>query len=132
MICSASSTALSAYPEQKKKLKDVNEQLAKLEPKVKQAKKIAKDEKDPEKKKPLSEAARKLVAAMGVLAFAAYGAYRLSDAPRPGPGGEAGLAEGTCPEAERACRESIAIPVYPRLPSTAIERVCEAIRGAVE
>ena len=46
--------------------------------------------------------------------------------------GAAGLAEGTCPEAERACRESISIPVYPRLPSTAIERVCEAIRGAVE
>ena len=49
-------------PEQKLKLKSVNEQLAKLEPEVNLAKKTATEEKDPEKKKPLMQAARELVA----------------------------------------------------------------------
>ena len=35
-----------------------------------------------------------LVAAVGILAFAAYGGYRLADAPRHEPGAVAGLAEG--------------------------------------
>lgn len=35
-----------------------------------------------------------LAAAVGVLSFAAYGGYRLSDAPRRGPDGPAALAEG--------------------------------------
>jgi dTDP-3-amino-3,4,6-trideoxy-alpha-D-glucose transaminase len=41
------------------------------------------------------------------------------------------LPPGACPEAERACEESISIPIYPRLPAASIERVCEVIRDAV-
>jgi dTDP-4-amino-4,6-dideoxygalactose transaminase len=41
------------------------------------------------------------------------------------------LPPGTCPEAERACEESISIPIYPRLAPASVERVCEVIRGAV-
>ena len=41
------------------------------------------------------------------------------------------LCPGTCPEAERACAESISIPLYPRLTPEAIERVCEVILTAV-
>lgn len=40
------------------------------------------------------------------------------------------LPEGTCPEAERACTESISVPIYPRLPLPAIERVAQVIRKA--
>ena len=45
--------------------------------------------------------------------------------------GDARLPVGTCPEAERACAEAISVPIYPRLASSAIERVCEVIRAAV-
>lgn len=45
--------------------------------------------------------------------------------------GDARLAEGTCPEAERACREAISVPIFPRLAPAAIERVCEVIRAAL-
>jgi dTDP-4-amino-4,6-dideoxygalactose transaminase len=45
--------------------------------------------------------------------------------------GDARQPEGSCPEAERACREAISIPIYPRLSSAAIDRVCEVIRGAL-
>jgi dTDP-4-amino-4,6-dideoxygalactose transaminase len=45
--------------------------------------------------------------------------------------GQRRLPEGTCPEAERACEESISLPIYPRLPSASLERVCEVIRGAL-
>lgn len=41
------------------------------------------------------------------------------------------LPEGTCPEAERACAESISIPIYPRIPQESIERVCDVIQSAV-
>lgn len=41
------------------------------------------------------------------------------------------LPAGACPEAERACEESISIPIYPQLPPASIERVCGVIRGAV-
>ncbi len=41
------------------------------------------------------------------------------------------LPAGTCPEAERACEESISIPIYPRISDGAIDRVCGLIRGAV-
>jgi dTDP-4-amino-4,6-dideoxygalactose transaminase len=45
--------------------------------------------------------------------------------------GAARLPVGTCPEAERACDESISLPIYPRLASAAVERVCEVIRNGV-
>ncbi len=48
--------------EVKEKLNEVNAQLKKLEPEVNKAKKVATDEKDPEKKKPLMAAAKELVA----------------------------------------------------------------------
>jgi dTDP-4-amino-4,6-dideoxygalactose transaminase len=38
-----------------------------------------------------------------------------------------GVAEGALPEAERACREVLALPVYPGLREEEIEAVCEAI-----
>jgi dTDP-4-amino-4,6-dideoxygalactose transaminase len=38
---------------------------------------------------------------------------------------------GTCPEAERACEESVSLPIYPRIPPASIERVCELIRNAL-
>jgi len=41
------------------------------------------------------------------------------------------LPAGSCPEAERACEEAISLPIYPRIPADSIERVCEAIRGAL-
>lgn len=42
------------------------------------------------------------------------------------------LPAGTCPQAERACEESISVPIYPRIPDEAVERVCTVIRGALE
>jgi hypothetical protein len=54
--------ALLGTPEQKGRLNKLNEQLAKLDPEVKEAKKTATDEGDPEKKKALMQAARDLVA----------------------------------------------------------------------
>jgi dTDP-4-amino-4,6-dideoxygalactose transaminase len=41
------------------------------------------------------------------------------------------LPEGTCPEAERACEESVSVPIYPRIGNDAIDRVCAVIREAV-
>ena len=41
------------------------------------------------------------------------------------------LCPGTCPEAERACAESISIPLHPQLSPASIERVCEVIVEAV-
>ncbi|HVH17833.1 MAG TPA: DegT/DnrJ/EryC1/StrS family aminotransferase [Myxococcota bacterium] len=41
------------------------------------------------------------------------------------------LCPGTCPEAERACAESISIPLHPQLSPASIERVCEVILEAV-
>jgi dTDP-4-amino-4,6-dideoxygalactose transaminase len=38
------------------------------------------------------------------------------------------LAEGTCPEAERACREVICLPIHPRLQPAELDRVADAIR----
>ncbi len=49
-------------PGEQAELKDIDARLAILNPKVEQAKKIALAEKDPEKKKPLMQAARELVA----------------------------------------------------------------------
>lgn len=40
-----------------------------------------------------------------------------------------GLAEGALPEAERACREVISLPMYPELPLDSVERVAEAVRA---
>jgi dTDP-4-amino-4,6-dideoxygalactose transaminase len=45
--------------------------------------------------------------------------------------GAARLPAGHCPEAERACAESLSLPIYPQLPHASIERVCEVIRRAV-
>lgn len=45
--------------------------------------------------------------------------------------GAEALPEGTCPEAERACEESVSVPIYPRIPNEAIDRVCAVIRDAV-
>jgi dTDP-4-amino-4,6-dideoxygalactose transaminase len=45
--------------------------------------------------------------------------------------GDGRLPAGHCPEAERACAESLSLPIYPQLPPAAIERVCEVIRRAV-
>jgi dTDP-4-amino-4,6-dideoxygalactose transaminase len=41
------------------------------------------------------------------------------------------LPAGHCPEAERACAESLSIPIYPRLEATAIDRVCAVVLAAV-
>ena len=49
-------------PEQKKRLQEIEEQLATLEPEVRLAKKTAQDAKDPQTKQPLLEAARQLTA----------------------------------------------------------------------
>jgi dTDP-4-amino-4,6-dideoxygalactose transaminase len=45
--------------------------------------------------------------------------------------GDARLPAGHCPEAERACAESLSLPIYPQIPPDSIERVCEVIRRAV-
>jgi dTDP-4-amino-4,6-dideoxygalactose transaminase len=39
-----------------------------------------------------------------------------------------GQGEGSCPNAEKACREILSLPLYPALPNEAVERVAEAIR----
>ncbi len=39
-----------------------------------------------------------------------------------------GAGEGDFPEAERACREVLSLPVFPELPEGAVERVAEAVR----
>jgi len=41
------------------------------------------------------------------------------------------LPVGTCPEAERACEESISLPIYPLIPPSSIDRVCDVIRAAL-
>ncbi len=41
------------------------------------------------------------------------------------------LPEGAFPEAERACDESVSVPIYPRLGNEAIDRVCDVILGAL-
>jgi dTDP-4-amino-4,6-dideoxygalactose transaminase len=41
------------------------------------------------------------------------------------------LPAGTCPEAERACEETVSVPIYPRIPIQSIERVCAVIRAAI-
>ncbi len=38
----------------------------------------------------------------------------------------------SCPEAERACEEVISVPIHPGLPAEAVERVCGAIRRALQ
>ena len=38
---------------------------------------------------------------------------------------------GTCPEAERACAESISLPLYPRLAPESIDRICDVVLAAV-
>jgi dTDP-4-amino-4,6-dideoxygalactose transaminase len=38
--------------------------------------------------------------------------------------------EGLCPEAERACREAISLPIYPALAKSAIERIADVVRRA--
>jgi len=44
-----------------------------------------------------------------------------------------GVAEGACPEAERACREVVCLPIHPGLDDATVERVAEAVRrGAGE
>ena len=55
-----SPTALLATAQQKKKRDEINDQLAKLEAELARAKKARQAEKDPQKKKPLTEAERKL------------------------------------------------------------------------
>jgi dTDP-4-amino-4,6-dideoxygalactose transaminase len=45
--------------------------------------------------------------------------------------GASRLPAGHCPEAERACAESLSIPIYPQLAPASIERVCRVIRKAV-
>ncbi len=40
---------------------------------------------------------------------------------------ELGVREGALPEAERACREVLALPIYPGLTDVEVEAVCEAV-----
>jgi dTDP-4-amino-4,6-dideoxygalactose transaminase len=40
--------------------------------------------------------------------------------------------EGLCPEAERACREVISLPIYPTLAKSAIERIADVVRRAAQ
>ncbi len=40
-----------------------------------------------------------------------------------------GQGEGSCPEAEKACREILSLPLYPALPNESVERVAQAIRA---
>jgi dTDP-4-amino-4,6-dideoxygalactose transaminase len=42
--------------------------------------------------------------------------------------GDLRLPEGTCPEAERACREVVCLPIHPRLRDAELERVADAVR----
>ncbi len=44
--------------------------------------------------------------------------------------GDARLPEGSCPEAERACREVICLPIHPRLAPDEQARVVDAVRAA--
>jgi dTDP-4-amino-4,6-dideoxygalactose transaminase len=39
-----------------------------------------------------------------------------------------GYRAGACPRAEAACREVVALPLYPTLPATAVDRVAAAVR----
>jgi dTDP-4-amino-4,6-dideoxygalactose transaminase len=39
--------------------------------------------------------------------------------------------EGTCPEAERACREVLCLPIHPRLRDADLDRIAEAVRSAL-
>jgi dTDP-4-amino-4,6-dideoxygalactose transaminase len=40
-----------------------------------------------------------------------------------------GYRAGACPRAEAACREVVALPLYPTLPATAVDRVAAAVRA---
>lgn len=42
-----------------------------------------------------------------------------------------GLKEGSFPEAERAAREVLTLPIYPELADAQVDRVCEALRSVV-
>jgi dTDP-4-amino-4,6-dideoxygalactose transaminase len=42
-----------------------------------------------------------------------------------------GIAEGSLPETERACREVLALPVYPELPEDQVRYVAQELRAAV-
>jgi dTDP-4-amino-4,6-dideoxygalactose transaminase len=42
-----------------------------------------------------------------------------------------GVREGSLPETERACREVLALPVYPELPEEQVRQVAQEIRAAV-
>ncbi|MEK7799746.1 MAG: DegT/DnrJ/EryC1/StrS family aminotransferase [Acidobacteriota bacterium] len=42
-----------------------------------------------------------------------------------------GLREGAFPEAERAAREVLSLPLYPEMTDDQVGRVCEALRGAL-
>jgi len=41
-----------------------------------------------------------------------------------------GLREGSFPEAERAAREVLTLPLYPEMSEAQVDRVCEALRAA--
>jgi dTDP-4-amino-4,6-dideoxygalactose transaminase len=43
-----------------------------------------------------------------------------------------GLGEGSFPEAERAAREVLSLPLYPELTEEQVDRVCETLRAMVE
>jgi dTDP-4-amino-4,6-dideoxygalactose transaminase len=40
-----------------------------------------------------------------------------------------GYRAGQFPNAERACAEVLALPIYPELPDDAVDRVCATVRG---
>lgn len=42
-----------------------------------------------------------------------------------------GLGEGSFPEAERAAREVLSLPLYPEMTDDQVDRVCDALRGAL-
>jgi dTDP-4-amino-4,6-dideoxygalactose transaminase len=42
-----------------------------------------------------------------------------------------GLREGAFPEAERAAREVLSLPLYPEMTDDQVDRVCEALRGVL-
>jgi dTDP-4-amino-4,6-dideoxygalactose transaminase len=43
-----------------------------------------------------------------------------------------GLGEGSFPEAERAARDVLSLPLYPEMTDDQVDRVCDALRGALD